>query len=406
MAHVFRVGAVVLASVLAIAIIALCVVGGAYALARPYVSTRGQVTTFAGAPYARRCPMDGTATVATFCNPTRIVYDSASGDLYVADVRAHEIRRVDQRGSVSTFSGRDYKVSNGLRNCQYVNGPPAKARFCELTDLALDPATRTFYVVDAGTIRAISSSGFVSSLAGKENPSGSFDPSYATCKPARILCFVWSVAVDPRDHSVWATDNSAVVRIDRHGGQTLVAGSTAAPSRDCLEKDGVGSSAVICAGSTIRYDQYDGRMYLADGYHLLTVSTDGRVARYAGLAYPPSSQEMTDAGDLGCRYWDGPRLLAAFCGVWIPAFASNGDIFVTDTGNSSVRKIGASGFVSTVAGHYYVVPGMSSGCYGIDGVGTDAKFCGPLGMAIDMRDHVLFVADAGGGTIRKITLPP
>jgi len=75
------------------------------------------------------------------------------------------------------------------------------------------------------------------------------------------------------------------------------------------------------------------------------------------------------------------------------ALASNGDLYVADTGNRTVRKISANGAVSTVAG----TPGVQGSA---DGIGAAASFTEPRSVAIDTQGN-LFVTD--GSVIRKIT---
>jgi len=72
-----------------------------------------------------------------------------------------------------------------------------------------------------------------------------------------------------------------------------------------------------------------------------------------------------------------------------------GNLFVADSGNHAVRKVSAIGMVTTFAGQLGV-----SGSGG--GTGTQAKFNRPCGIAVDRAGN-LFVSDTGNHTIRKIT---
>jgi hypothetical protein len=74
---------------------------------------------------------------------------------------------------------------------------------------------------------------------------------------------------------------------------------------------------------------------------------------------------------------------------------SAGNVYVADTGNSIIRKITATGTVSTYAG--------STANQGFkDGTGTGAWFNAPAALTIDAGDN-LYVADTGNSVIRKVT---
>jgi sugar lactone lactonase YvrE len=72
-----------------------------------------------------------------------------------------------------------------------------------------------------------------------------------------------------------------------------------------------------------------------------------------------------------------------------------GNVYVADSGNSTIRKITQDGVVTTLAG-------MARQPGSADGVGTAARFYQPTGVAADSAGNV-YVADFGNDTIRKIT---
>jgi sugar lactone lactonase YvrE len=74
---------------------------------------------------------------------------------------------------------------------------------------------------------------------------------------------------------------------------------------------------------------------------------------------------------------------------------ANGNIFVADSENHTIRKISPLGEVTTLAG----LAGMAGTN---DGCGAKARFYLPSGLCVD-GDGNVFVADSGNYTIRKIT---
>ena len=72
-----------------------------------------------------------------------------------------------------------------------------------------------------------------------------------------------------------------------------------------------------------------------------------------------------------------------------------GNVFVADSKNFTIRKVTPAGVVSTFAGAPFQIGST-------DGAGSAARFFLPYGLAIDGAG-ILYVADAGNHTIRKIT---
>src|SRR5438067_3111937 len=92
---------------------------------------------------------------------------------------------------------------------------------------------------------------------------------------------------------------------------------------------------------------------------------------------------------------DGTGSAAQFWQPWGIAVDSAGVVYVADQGNSTIRKITPAGVVTTIAG--------AAGVFGsADGSGSAARFNAPGGIAVDSSGN-LYVADTGNQTIRKIT---
>jgi NHL repeat len=123
------------------------------------VSPSGDVTTVAGSGTYGFA--DGAAGTAQFRNPAGIVVDGA-GDIYVADLLNHRIRMISS-GLVSTIAG------TGAQG--FVDGPGASATFQQPIAIAIDPTSGDLLVADLGNhsirrITLVASVWTVSTVAG------------------------------------------------------------------------------------------------------------------------------------------------------------------------------------------------------------------------------------------------
>jgi sugar lactone lactonase YvrE len=185
----------------------------------------------------------------------------------------------------------------------------------------------------------------------------------------------FGVALD-RHGNVYVADAGAHNRIRRIGRDGVV--SDLAGGREG-HADGTGSAAAFHTPSGIAFDR-DGNLIVADTGNnaIRKVSMQGVVTTLAGGA----------AG-----FADGPAGQARFNGPIGVAVDKAGNVFVADTYNDRIRRIGVDGSVSTVAG---------SGAPGtLDGPAAAAMFDTPSAIAVDGQG-ALYVADTGAGAIRKV----
>jgi sugar lactone lactonase YvrE len=143
--------------------------------------------------------------------------------------------------------------------------------------------------------------------------------------------------------------------------------------------DGTGATAAFNTPSGIALDA-QGNVYVADtGNHAIRkIARDGTVSTLAG------------SGIAG--YADGQGAQAQFNGPVGVAVDEGGVVYVADTYNDRIRRIAPDGSVSTLAGSGR--PGFA------DGIGMTAQFDTPSGIAVG-KDGV-YVADSRNDAVRRI----
>jgi hypothetical protein len=146
----------------------------------------GTITTLAGTGTEGFSGDGGPATAAKLSRPFAVAIDTA-GNVYIAEVNNHRVRKVNPAGTISTFAGNGLSGFGG-------DGGPATAASMSATGVAVDTAGNV-YIADQSNnrIRKVNPSGIITTFAGTGVRGSSGDGGPAT---AAMLSIPPSVSVD------------------------------------------------------------------------------------------------------------------------------------------------------------------------------------------------------------------
>jgi hypothetical protein len=237
----------------------------------------GVVSTLAGQAGVTG-EVNGTGSAATFTDPENLAVDAA-GNLYVADGKGNTIRRVTPAGVVTTFAG------SGTSGSQ--DGTGTGAQFNDPTGIAVDTFGNV-YVADFGndTVRMITPSGLVTTIAGSPGTAGDQDGTGSAAKfdgPSGL-------GVDSSGNLFVAEGTGCEVReVSPSGAVTTVGGA----SELFDNVDGIGSVTRFDTPGDVTVDS-SGIVYVADGGNstirrIIPGATDAAPA----FASEPASQTVS-----------------------------------------------------------------------------------------------------------------
>ena len=326
----------------------------------------GQLSSWAGSSGSPGSA-DGGATQARFYAPMGLA-GTAAGRLLLADSGNHLLREIDPAAATASTLAGQFGFSAS------VEGDRLAARFEDPYAAAVDAAGRLF-VADASdhALRVITPDGRSQLLAGLPGRYGWAD---GTAEQARFFKPL-GIALGA-DGSLYVADSGShrIRRVAPDGRTTTVAGTGQRGHRD-----GAAANAQFSEPSGVAVAA-DGSVYVADfGSHVLRrIAPDGQVSTVAGSA----GQGGFVDGALGVNRLRSPVDLALDAG---------GNLVVLDRSNHAVRVLAANGQLRTLAG---------SGAAGFaDGQGTAARFQFPSGLAVDAAGTV-YVADTDNQRLRRI----
>lgn len=309
--------------------------------------------------------VNGNGAQARFNLPWAVTSD-ATGNWYVADAGNYMIRKITPAGVVSQLAGSGKWGS--------VDGTGAGASFSAPKGIVADPLGNVF-VADTynSTIRKITPAGVVTTIAGAPSSTGSTDG------PGNLARFSGpeAIAIDAqRNLYVGDTGNHTIRKISTSGVVSTLAGS---PGRYGSE-DGTGAAARLASPRSMSVDQA-GNVYVISYRAVRKITPAGVVTTWAGQALAYGN---VDAVGEDARFG---YLLA------LTADAA-GNVYVSDTAATTIRKIDPWRRVTTVAG--------STGSIGIRTGALPASFAFPSALAVT-GPGTLAVIDENA--LLRLTLP-
>jgi sugar lactone lactonase YvrE len=333
--------------------------GAARTAIRPWGTTVDTVAGLARAGYA-----DTSAREALFDQPVGIAA-APDGTLFVTEAGGLRLRRIPPGGPVSTLAG------DGTAG--HKDGPGLQARFQHPLGLARRGSGELLVAdASASVLRSVAPDGTVSTFAGV----AAFGFRNG---PANSAVFSYPTGVALGTDGVYVADfsNSRVRHIDTALVVTTFSGSGLPGFVDADRSRASFNSPVDIATGP------QGELYVSDllNHAIRTVDAAGRVRTLAGTGVP--------------GFADGPGDQALFQFPAGLVVSADGHVFVADWGNHCIRRIDPAGQVTTVAGA--ALAGAA------DGPGAEARFSGPRSLCFGPQGE-LFVADQLNHSIRRIRI--
>ncbi|OJX21934.1 MAG: hypothetical protein BGO75_19590 [Burkholderiales bacterium 68-20] len=279
----------------------------------------GTIETIAGVQNGPACVANysgdgGPATSAHLGCATSVASDSL-GNLYIADMKNHRIRKVDANtGTIATVAG------TGTPGYGGDGGPATSAQLQDPFVIVIDSQDRV-YISDQGNrrVRRIETDGTITTVAGDGGASETGNGGQAT---SAGLGGIWGIGLDAQDR-LYVTNVGSVRRVEADGTINRVAGN----GSGSYSGDGGPALSAGMVATGVMVDA-SGRMYISDSsQRIRRVGLDGTINTVAGTGVSGFSGDGGDAS------------VATFNGIYGLTVGNKGLLYFPDYSNLRIRAL-------------------------------------------------------------------
>ncbi len=350
---------------------------------RKLILKGNRVTTVAGNGLKLFGGDGGPAQGANIEFPHGIDVDSKDNVIF-ADKAHYRIRKITPQGIISTI------VGNGIRGNIGDGGPALKASVFP-TRMRLNHKDEIFFISPSGFIslvRKVNTQGIINEYittsdadyqeAVLTSGSGASSKSEIT-----VISQFSDLALDKKGNLYLADRiNHQIRKFSPQGKITTIAGTG---EFNYFGDGGPATQAAFRDPAAITLDEA-GNLYVADAANnmIRKIDTQGIISTIAGTG------KHQDSGD------GGPALKASLRSIASLVFSPAGELHIVETNTHHIRKIKKDGTIVTVAGR----PGIQ-GNFGDGGPATKAMLKQPADIAFDSKGN-MYITDMGNNSIRKV----
>jgi hypothetical protein len=314
----------------------------------------------------------GLALQAALFDPNSVAVDGL-GNVFVTDAGNNRIRKVSQNGVITTFAG------SGVAGFAGDDGPAIAAQLKNISAVALDNAGNVYFGDQGNRVRVVDSAGIIRTFA----------TGFSNGVAGIVVDHTNTVYVSG---SLSGSKSGGIFKISPTGTLTQIAGN-GAPGFSGDGGPAINSQFNGNAGIAI--NKATGTLYIADqnNHRVRAISPAGIIQTVAGTGAPGFGGD----GGLGVT-----ALLNSPSGV---AVDSNGNVYISDSGNNRIRMLVPAGLISTVGGSG--LPDIFALQFnrGDGGPATLAPMTPEGTMATDSNGNVYFVELIGAGDSVRMLIP-